>query len=150
MKKLLLLAVWCCLFAFARAQTTDSVKPPPLPANGADPDNGPPQVFASVSTPPVIKGGMDSVHRYINKRMIYPPALLKAHKGGKVVLSFTVQTEGSISGVRAIQSPDERLSVAAIKAVQGLHFMPALKNGTAVSAVYSVTVRFDPDYPGVY
>ncbi len=150
MKKLLLLAALCGIIGIARAQTIDTAKHLPLPANGADPDNGAPRTFASVTQPPHIAGGMDSVHRYISKRMVYPPQLLKAHKGGKVELSFTVETDGSISGVRAVQSPDARLSAAAIKAVQGLHFLNAIKDGRAVSAAYNLTLRFDPDYPGVF
>ena len=150
MKKLLTLTALICLFATARAQTPDPAKTPPWPANGADPDNGAPRTFASITQPPLIPGGMDSVHRYISKKMVYPPALLKAHKGGKVALSFMVEVDGNISGVRAVQSPDERLSAAAVKAVQEIHFIPAIKDGRAVRAEYRVTVRFDPDMPDVF
>jgi len=150
MKKLLLLVVLFCLFACARAQTSDTAKHPPLPANGADPDNGAPLFFATVTQPPLFPGGMDSVHRYISKRMLYPPELLKAHKGGKLVMSFVVEADGSINGLKAAQSPDARFTAAAIKAMQGLHFINGIENGRAVSVALSIVLRFDPDYPDVF
>jgi protein TonB len=156
MKKLLLLAALCCLFATTRAQTTDTVKTPPLPANAADPDNSGTapdpndKIYTSVTNPPHFTGGMDSLHRYLSKKMTYPPALLKAHKGGRVVVRFVVEKDGSLTAIPARLSPDARFSAEVLKAFAGLHFINGSQNGNPLRVAYSVVVRFDPDYPGVF
>ena len=156
MKKLLLLAAMCCLFAQARAQTADTIKLPPMPANGTDPDNSGKapdsntRVFAKMTDSPHFPGGLDSLHRYLSKKIIYPPALLAAHKGGRVVVRFIVERDGSLSQMVAPPSPDALFTAQVLKAFEGLHFFSGRQNGHSERAFTSVLVRFDPDYPGIF
>ena len=156
MKKLLLLAALCSLFASIRAQTVDTAKPPPLPANGADPDNsgtvapGYDHVFTSVASSPHFPGGMDSLHHYLSKHIVYPPALLNVHTGGMVIISFVVEKDGSLSLLQVQRSPAEALSAEVLRVFAGIHFINGRQNGHAVRVMYSVPVRFDPDMPGVF
>lgn len=156
MKKLLLLAALCFLFTSIRAQTVDTAKAPPLPANGADPDNGGTiprgydHVFTSVANPPHFPGGMDSLHHYLNKHIVYPPALLNAHTGGLVIISFVVEKDGSLTLLQVQRSPAEALSREVLRVFAGMHFINGTQNGHAVRVMYSIPVRFDPDMPGVF
>jgi TonB family protein len=156
MKKLLLLAALCCLAAMTRAQTADTAKHPPLPANGADPDNGgkPPvaasPVYTSVSNPPHFPGGMDSLHRYLSKHIVYPPALLNAHKGGMVIISFVVETDGSLSQLQVNRSPDDAFSNEVVRVFTGMKWVSGSQNGHAVRVMYTMPVRFDADMVGVF
>jgi protein TonB len=156
MKKLLLLAVLCGLFAVSRAQTADTLKTPPLPAGGADPDNGgkapvaASPVYTAVSNPPRFPGGMDSLHRYLGSHVVYPPALLNAHKGGTVIISFVVETDGSLDQLQVRRSPDEAFSAEVLRVFAGMKWISGSQNGHAVRVMYSVPVRFDADMAGVY
>jgi TonB family protein len=156
MKKLLLLAALCCLFAASRGQSADTVKHPPLPANGADPDNGgrpavaEAPVYTSVSNPPHFPGGMDSLHRYLSKHLVYPPALLNAHKGGTVIISFAVETDGSLSQLQVRRSPGDPFSVEVLRVFSGMKWISGSQNGHAVRVMYTLPVRFDADMAGVF
>jgi protein TonB len=156
MKKLLLLTVLCCALFTSRAQTADTAKAPPLPAHGADPDGDGPapgdssRVFVKMTDPPTFPGGLDSLHRYLSRKMVYPPALLAARKGGKLVVSFIVEKDGSLSKLTVPLSPGTLFTAQVLKAFEGLHFLPGRQNGHVERAFTSVVIRFDPDYPGIF
>ncbi|HZY38671.1 MAG TPA: energy transducer TonB [Mucilaginibacter sp.] len=156
MKKLLLLPALCLLFAQSRAQTADTTKHPPLPANGADPDNsgktpaGDDHVYATVSKSPRFPGGMDSLHRFLSKNIVYPPALLSAHKSGMVIVHFVVEKDSSLSHVYILRSPDDAFSAEVLRVFTPMKWMPGSLNGRAVRVEFTAVVRFDPDMPGLF
>jgi len=66
---------------------------------------------------------------------VYPPAARKRGQEGFVVLNFLVQADGSVSGVRVLQSdPPGLFDQAAIEAVSQWQFNPAEYQGAPVSA----------------
>jgi protein TonB len=103
-----------------------------------------------MTDPPAFPGGLDSLHRYLSKKMVYPPALLAAHKGGKVIVSFIVEKDGSLSKLTVPLSPDALFTTEVMKAFKELHFIAGRQNGHVERAFTSVMIRFDPDYPGIF
>ena len=150
MKKLLLLITLCCALSASRAQTADTTKAPPLPAHGADPDgNGPvpadsSRFFVKMTDPPAFPGGLDSLHRYLSKKMVYPPALLAAHKGGKVIVSFIVEKDGKINDIKVNKSADSELDAEAVSVLKKSPlWVPGTLCGKPMRVNYSVPITFN-------
>lgn len=64
---------------------------------------------------------------------ISPPGVLKKGEVAEVSLRFVVDEKGVVQAVRVIDSPDARLSEAAVTALKAWVFSPATKDGQAVA-----------------
>jgi TonB family protein len=73
----------------------------------------------------------------------YPVEAKEDKVAGMVILQFTVEKDGKISGIRALQDPDSRLTAAAIDALRQWRFQPARdKDGKPVDVLTTVTFNF--------
>jgi protein TonB len=73
----------------------------------------------------------------------YPTAAMRARQEGWVVVSFTVDPDGSTSDVKVVESqPRHVFDRAAIDAVERYRFNPAMKDGVAVSSVKQQRIEF--------
>jgi TonB family protein len=73
---------------------------------------------------------------------VYPEGAREEKVQGLVIVELVVTVDGSVEDVRVLESPDERLSAAAVEAVRQWRYAPALCDGTPVSVFYKVTVNF--------
>jgi len=105
-------------------------------------------IYTAVSGPPQFPGGIDSLHHYLNKNIVYPAEQLKKHAGGSVILTFVIEKDGVLSDVKVLQSPDEQFSEEAIRVIQPVKYINGSQNGHPVRVAYSAEVKFDPDNPG--
>jgi protein TonB len=157
MKKLLTLLAICLFFGTLKAQTADTLKPPPpMPALGLDPDGGAAttptsdKIYSVVETMPRFPGGDDSLHRYLSRAIVYPANLLKKHAGGTVTVYFVVEKDGSLSNVKAGTSTGLPFNQEAIKAIKPLKFINGIQNGSPVRVASQLKVYFDADNPGFH
>ncbi|WP_447736718.1 energy transducer TonB [Rhodanobacter soli] len=73
----------------------------------------------------------------------YPTAAMRARQEGWVVVSFTVDPDGTTSDVKVIESqPRHVFDRAAMDAVERYRFNPAMKDGVAVSSVKQQRIEF--------
>ena len=72
----------------------------------------------------------------------YPADAREEKVMGEVVVRSVVTDQGFVDDVRVLESPDERLSMAAVEAVQKWRYEPALCDGTPVSVYYNLTFKF--------
>jgi TonB family protein len=79
----------------------------------------------------------------------YPADVLRDHVEGTVTLYAIIQTDGSVDGIRVLNSLDERLDQNAIRALSHWHFRPGTKNGepVAVEAVVQIPFRMRSLHP---
>jgi TonB family protein len=154
MKKCFLLLLACCLFSVTKAQTTDTPKTPPMPANGIDPDGAAAgidnRIFSVVDDMPRFPGGTDSLHRYLSKKIVYPPKLLKNHIGGPATVQFIVEKDGSLTGFRMLNSPDALISAEVVRVMRNVKFIGGTQRGVPARVAYSFRIHFDPDYPDFF
>jgi periplasmic protein TonB len=73
----------------------------------------------------------------------YPAAALLQQLGGTVVVRCTVTDRGNVQDCRLVKSVP-LLDEAALQAVQGRHYAPAVYEGRAVSVWMNLPVRFLP------
>ena len=73
----------------------------------------------------------------------YPEGARKEKVMGDVILETIITEEGLVDAVEVVESPDERLTAAAITAVKDWRFDPALCDGKPVGVYYVLTMRFN-------
>ncbi len=92
----------------------------------------------SQSTPGVTKPVMVR-----NTNPSYPESARKDKVMGTVVLDLLIDARGGVQEINVIESPDARLSEAAVAAVRQWQFEPArLPDGRAVAVFSTISVRF--------
>jgi TonB family protein len=74
----------------------------------------------------------------------YPTELMKQNVAGTVTLYAVIHRDGSVDGVRVLNSPDDRLDEYARSALARWRFYPATKNGNPVDLEAVVTIPFRP------
>jgi TonB family protein len=74
----------------------------------------------------------------------YPPAARDAGIQGRVTLQFVIDTLGrpEAGSVRAVESPNDSLSSAAVRAMLGCEFTPARVRGRAVRVLVRIPYDF--------
>ena len=72
----------------------------------------------------------------------YPPEAKTEKIQGSVKVEAVIDAQGKVVEATASESPDARLSQAAVDAVKQWKFKPALKDGKAVKAKSTVTINF--------
>lgn len=73
---------------------------------------------------------------------VYPEGARSEKVMGMVIVETVVTADGLVEDVRILESPDERLSAAAVEAVRQWRFEPALCDGTPVGVYYNLTINF--------
>ncbi len=72
----------------------------------------------------------------------YPPDARDERVMGMVIVETVITEEGVVDDIRVLESPDDRLSEAAVDAVRQWLFEPALCDGKPVGVYYNLTVNF--------
>jgi len=73
----------------------------------------------------------------------YPKEARKAHVQGSVVLHAIIGTDGHITDLSVISSPDQSLSDASLKAVHTWTYQPYLVDGKPTAVDTTITVNFN-------
>lgn len=69
-----------------------------------------------VETMPRFKGGnLDDFRRWLMGQMVYPPEALREGITGRVVVTFVVETDGSVTHIRVRESPHRLLTDAVVE-----------------------------------
>jgi len=72
----------------------------------------------------------------------YPSDAHEEKVTGMVIVESVVTEEGIVEEIQVLESPDERLSRAAVDAIRQWRFDPALCDGEPVAVYYNLTVNF--------
>jgi outer membrane biosynthesis protein TonB len=82
-------------------------KPKPAVMSDAERENA---VFTAVETPPTHRGGIKEFNSFLNKNVKYPQNALDQKIDGKVIVSFVIEKDGSLSAFKVLRSPSDDLS----------------------------------------
>jgi TonB family protein len=72
----------------------------------------------------------------------YPPEVLRDHVEGTVTLYAVIRADGTVDGIKVLDSLDSRLDANAMRALSGWRFRPGTKNGEPVALEAVVQVPF--------
>ena len=88
-------------------------------------------------------GGKTALYAWLAKNMQYPELASAQGIQGTVQLQFVVDTDGSISEVNVMRSPDPLLSEEAIRLVKKMpKWIPASRNGQPLKSRFNLPINF--------
>ena len=109
-----------------------TVAPPPPPAPKPEVST---KVFDVVEEMPSFPGGNGALMSYLNGNTKYPVVAQENGVQGKVIISFVVERDGSISDVRVARSVDPSLDREAQRVVKSMpRWKPGKQNGSRHAA----------------
>ena len=91
-----------------------------------EPEGEEPLSFRVVESLPEFPGGMSGLVKWLSKNLKYPPAAQKAKVQGKVIVSFIINTDGTVSGAKVVRPAEEQLDREALRVIG---MMPKWKPG---------------------
>ena len=101
------------------------------------------KVFDVVEQMPSFPGGMQALMEYLGNNVKYPVVAQENGVQGRVVVSFVVERDGSITDVKVVRSVDPSLDKEAVRVVKSMpRWIPGKQNGQAVRVKYNVPVAF--------
>ena len=101
------------------------------------------KVFDVVEQMPSFPGGPSALMQYLSSNIKYPVVAEENGVQGRVVCTFVVERDGSITDVRVIRSVDPSLDKEAVRVVKSMpKWIPGKQNGSAVRVKYTVPVTF--------
>lgn len=101
------------------------------------------KVFDVVEQMPSYPGGMGALMQYLSNNIKYPVIAEENGIQGRVVCTFVVERDGSITDVRVAKSVDPSLDKEACRVIKSMpHWIPGKQNGSAVRVKYTLPVTF--------
>ena len=114
--------------------------PPPPPAPKPEVAT---KVFDVIEEIPSFPGGNAALMSYLSSNTKYPVVAQENGVQGRVIVSFVVERDGSISDVKVARSVDPSLDREAQRVVKSMpKWKPGKQNGSAVRVKYTVPVVF--------
>lgn len=102
-----------------------------------------PKVFDVCEQMPQFPRGDQALMDYLNKSIHYPVEAEENGVQGRVVCSFVIETDGSISDVHVVRSVDPSLDKEAKRVISSMpRWIPGKQSGTPVRVKYSLPVIF--------
>ena len=101
------------------------------------------KIFEVVEQMPQFPGGDAALMQYLSSHIKYPVVAEENGIQGRVVCTFVVERNGSITDVRVVKSVDPSLDKEAVRVIKSMpNWIPGKQNGSAVRVKYTVPVTF--------
>ncbi|MBQ9667157.1 MAG: energy transducer TonB [Prevotella sp.] len=101
------------------------------------------KIFEVVEQMPSFPGGDAALMQFLSKNIKYPVVAEENGIQGRVIATFVVERDGSISDVKVVKSVDPSLDKDAIRVLKSMpKWIPGKQNGSAVRVKYTVPVTF--------
>ena len=100
-------------------------------------------VFDVVEEMPQYPGGAQALLEFLNQNVQYPEEAEKAGIQGRVIATFVVEKDGSVSNARVVKSVDPMLDAEALRVINAMpKWKPGKQNGELVRVKYTVPLSF--------
>ena len=101
------------------------------------------KVFDVVEEMPKFPGGDEGMMQFLNSEVKYPKEALEKGTQGRVVVTFIVNTDGSVSDPKVVKSVNPALDAEAIRVVNAMpKWTPGKQNGHTVRVKFTIPVTF--------
>jgi TonB family protein len=99
--------------------------------------------FDVVEQMPQYPGGIGEMMKFLSITVKYPEAAEKAGTQGRVIVSFIVEKDGSVSNAKVQKSVSEELDAEALRVVNAIpKWTPGMQKGQAVRVKYTIPISF--------
>jgi TonB family protein len=94
-------------------------------------------IYTQVDKYPVYTGGFKALHDFLNKN------LKTGGETGRVIATFVVRQDGSVSNVEVVRSFSDKASAEALRVINLMpKWKPGIKNGRVVSTQFTIPISF--------
>jgi TonB family protein len=105
-----------------------------------------PEFFDVVEQMPEYPGGMQELFSYLSKNIHYPKDAEEQQLQGRVIATFVVMKDGSISNAKVVKSVSPSLDEEALRCINGMpNWIPGKQKGQAVNVKYTIPISFRLD-----
>ena len=134
-----------CIIAENEAASLSSTNESAIEAtapNFSDDDKSVP--FQSVEVKPMFQGGdANNFAKWVNENIVYPEDALKAKKEGRVIVMFTITSEGKMTNAKVLRGTFKSMDDEALRVIKSSpEWTPGMMHGKAVSVTYTFPVVF--------
>lgn len=100
--------------------------------------------FVKVEQMPSFMGGdLMTFRSWAMKQVRYPQIAIENNITGRVLLSFVIEKDGSLTNIQVLQTPDESLSNEAIRILKlSPKWTPGMQRGQVVRVKYTLPLEF--------
>ena len=92
---------------------------------------------------PSFPGGPQALLNYLSEHINYPEGYEEICIQGRVVVTFVVEKDGSLSDITVVKSLEKAFDEEALRAVKSMpKWIPAMQNGEPVRVKFAVPVNF--------
>lgn len=99
-------------------------------------------VYEKVDVMASYPGGLNALSTALSSRLIYPEEALLKGDAGTVIVEFVVEKDGTLTNFNILRHASASLDSEALRVVQTLKFMPAIKGEKVVRSKYRLPVSF--------
>mgnify|MGYP001749487997 CR=1 FL=1 len=101
------------------------------------------KVYEIVEDMPTFPGGVTELMKWLDSHVRYPTAAIRDGIQGRVVVSFIVEPDGSVSNAKLVRSVDANLDREALRVVSEMpKWTPGKQGGNTVRVRYSLPITF--------
>ncbi len=103
-----------------------------------------PEGYHVVEQLPEFPGGASAFMKWITEHLKYPKSAQNSKIKGKVVVSFIVDTEGSVTKLKLEHSDNRQLGLAVMRVMGTMpKWKPGIENGKPCSTMVAVPINFE-------
>ena len=103
----------------------------------------PNKAYDVVDEMPQFPGGPSALFEFISKNIQYPKEAEDANLQGRVIVTFVVEKDGSVSNAKVVRPIDPLLDAEALRVVNSMpKWIPGKQNGEAFRVKYTIPVTF--------
>ena len=100
-------------------------------------------VFDVVEQMPKFPGGDAALMQFLSSNIKYPKDAMEAKVQGRVVASFVVEKDGSVTNVKIVKSVIPSLDEEAMRVINAMpKWVPGMQKGKAVRVKYTIPISF--------
>ena len=101
--------------------------------------------YTVIEEKPMFKGGLDALGKFLSNNLVFPTDAQRARVQGKVLLTFVINTDGSVDDIKVEKGlgfGTEEEAVRVVKASKG-RWTPGVQRGQKVRTTFNLPINFN-------
>jgi TonB family protein len=106
------------------------------------PNNGD-KIYTNVEKTPEFPGGINAFYNFLGRNIRYPARMRENNIQGKIIVTFVVEKDGALTGIKVVKSIAKEASDEAVRVFKASpKWRPGMVKGKPVRCQYTVPVNF--------
>jgi TonB family protein len=101
------------------------------------------KIFTAIEQVPQFPGGINAFYEFLASNIQYPADSRKRASQGRVIISFVVEKDGSLTNIHTVRGVDSSINAEAVRVIKlSPKWSPGVQNGHLARVAYSVPIAF--------